>query len=77
MKRVRIPEIIYYAMGCPVCDDLFRDLFVFCCQNVICYEVKKHVKNIDEPMMRWKDKWFTGEDMVSEFKEQWRTQNVI
>ena len=77
MKKVRTPEIIYYAMGCPVCDDMFRDLFIFCVQNIICYEVKRHVKNIEEPMMRWKDQWFTGEDMVNDFKEQWRTQNAV
>lgn len=77
MERVRTPEVIYYAIGCPVCDDLFRELFIFCVQNTICYEVKRYVKDLEEPTMRWKDLWFTGEDMVKDFKEQWRIQHAV
>lgn len=77
MEKIRTPEVIYYALGCPVCDDLFRDLFIFCVQNVICYEVKKNVKDLDEPTMRCRDKWFTGEGMVSEFKEWWRVEYAV
>lgn len=77
MNKQKIPEIIYYSMGCPVCDDLFRDLFMFCVQNTIPYEVKRHVKDLSEPAMRWGDEWFTGENMVDRFKEQWRAKNVV
>jgi hypothetical protein len=77
MKKTRTPEVIYYAIGCPVCDDLFRDLFIFCVQNVICYEVKRYVKNIDEPMMKWKDRWFKGDDMVNQFKDEWRVAHAV
>jgi hypothetical protein len=77
MEKIQTPEIIYYAIDCPVCDDLFRDLFIFCVQNVICYEVKRHVKNLEEPTMRWKDTWFTGGNMINEFKDQWRTQHAV
>ena len=77
MEKIRTPEVIYYAIGCPVCDDLFRELFVFCCQNIICYEVNRHVKDLDEPLMKWGDKWLSGENMVKEFKDQWRTQHAV
>ena len=77
MKKARTPEITYYAIGCPACDDTFRDFFVFCIQNTIRYEVKRHVKDIDEPLMRYKNEWFTGESMVDKFKVQWRKQHAV
>ena len=73
----RIPEITYYALGCPACDDLFRELFIFCVQNAIPYEIKRHVKNLDEPKMRWGKIWLQGEDMVNEFKKAWRENNAV
>ena len=77
MRRIRTPEVIYYALGCPACDDMFKDLFIFCVQNTICYEVKKDVKGLEEPTMRWKDEWFKGEDMITEFKDQWRIKHAV
>ena len=77
MKQVTTPEITYYAIGCPACDDMFREFFVFCIQNIIPYKVERHVKDLDEPLMKWGEEWFTGDDMVNKFKDQWRVHHAV
>jgi len=75
-EQVVEETITYYAVECPLCDDLFREFFIFCVQNTIQYEVKRYVKNIEEPVIMFGDMWFRGELAVSKFKEAWQKESA-
>ena len=76
MKEVRTPEAIYYPVtGCMVCQELFREFLIFCFQHEICYKLERDVKNtFDEPVIKFDNRWFRGDDLVKQFKEAWEAK---
>lgn len=70
-------KIIYYSVGCPTCDDGFKDFFIFCIQNKIDYEFKRNIEGVDEPILKYRNHCLTGDDMAEEFKRLWREDHAV
>ena len=67
-------KAIYYPVtGCLSCQDGFREFFIFCYQNKISYKFEREIKNtLNEPIIKFGNRWFRGDEMMIEFKKAWR-----
>jgi hypothetical protein len=67
-------KVYYYPIsGCPVCEGVFKEFFIFCVQNSISYEFKKDVVvKLSRSAIKWGDKWYIGDEAFEKFKEDWK-----